>query len=46
MDRGKAIELDGCKLWYSGSSKARNGVCILVHKKLVDFVVEVRRKSD
>ena len=42
----KAREVDGYKLWYSGSSKARNGVGILVDKELVSFVVEVRRKSD
>jgi len=42
----KAREVDGYKLWYSGSFKVRNGVCILVEKELVDFVVEVRRKSD
>ena len=42
----KAREVDGYKLWYSGSSKARNGVRILVDKELVDFVVEVRPKSD
>ena len=29
-----------------GSIKAGNGVDILVEKELVDFVVEVRRKSD
>ena len=28
------------------SNKARNGVGISVDKELVDFVVEVRRKSD
>ena len=39
-------EVDGYKLWYSGSIKTRNGVGILVDKELVDFVVEVRRKSD
>ena len=44
--RAKAKEVDGYQLWYSGSSKARNGVGILVDKELVDFVVEVRRKSD
>jgi len=38
--------VDGYKLWYSGSIKARNGVEIFVEKELVDFVVEVRRKSD
>jgi len=42
----KAREVDGYKLWYSGSSKDRNGVGILVDKELVDCVVEVRRKSD
>ena len=42
----KAREIDGYKLWYSGSRKARNGVGILVEKELVDFVVEVKRKSD
>jgi len=42
----KAREVDGYKLWYSGSSMARNEVGILVDKELVDFVVEVRRKSD
>ena len=42
----KIREVDGYKLWYSGSSKARNGVSILFVKELVDFVVELRRKSD
>jgi len=42
----KAREVDGYKLWYSRSFKTRNGVGILVEKDLVDFVVEVRRKSD
>ena len=42
----KAREIDGYKLWYSGSTKAKNGVGILVVKDLADQVVEVRRKSD
>jgi len=42
----KVREVDGYKLWYSGSFRARNGVDILVEKELIDFVVEVRRKSD
>ena len=33
-------------LWYSGGTKARNGVGILVEKELIDRVVEMRRKSD
>lgn len=42
----KAKEIDGFKLWYSGSVKAKNGVGILVVKDLAEQVVEVRRKSD
>ena len=42
----KAREVDEYKLWYSGSIKARNGVGILVEKELVDFVIEVRHKSN
>jgi len=42
----KAREIDGCKLRYLGSTKAKNGVSILVEKDLADQVVEVRRKSD
>jgi len=41
----KAREIDGYKFWYSGSTKAKNGVGILVVKDLADQVVEVRRKS-
>jgi len=42
----KVREVDRYKLWYSGFSKARNGVDILVDKDLFDFVVEVRHMSD
>ena len=42
----RAREVDGCKLWCSGSIKERNGDDILVEKELVDLVVEVRCKSD
>ena len=42
----KAVVVDGYKLWYSGSNRAKNGVGILVVKELVDSVVEVKRKSD
>ena len=30
-------EVDGYKLWYSGSIKAKNGVGILVEKELVNL---------
>ena len=43
---GIQSEMGGYKLCYSGSTRARNGVGILVDKELVDRVVEVRRKSD
>jgi len=36
----KAREADGYKLWYSGLSKVRNGVGILVKKELVDSAIE------
>jgi len=42
----KAREVYGFKLWYSGDTRARNGVTILLDKELTDQVVEVRRKSD
>lgn len=42
----KARVVDGYKLWYSGSNKAKNGVGILVGKESVDYVVEVKRMSD
>jgi len=42
----KAREIDGYKLWYSRSIKAKNGVGILVEKELANLVVEVRHKSD
>ncbi|XP_019251188.1 PREDICTED: uncharacterized protein LOC109230114 [Nicotiana attenuata] len=37
---------DGYKLWYSGGSKDKNRVDILVDKELRETVVEVRRVSD
>ncbi|VFQ69868.1 unnamed protein product [Cuscuta campestris] len=42
----KAREVDGFKLWYSGSARGRNGVGILVAPELREFVVEVKRISD
>ncbi|XP_055824299.1 uncharacterized protein LOC129892766 [Solanum dulcamara] len=37
------MEVDGYKLWFSGKSRYRNGVGILVDRKRTDQVVEVRR---
>ena len=42
----KARVVNGYKLWYSGSNRAKNGVGILVDNELVDSIVEVSRKSD
>ncbi|XP_060171841.1 uncharacterized protein LOC132603008 [Lycium barbarum] len=42
----KAKEVDGYKLWFSGRSKCRNVVGILVDGELRDQVVEVRRATD
>ncbi|XP_059294508.1 uncharacterized protein LOC132047488 [Lycium ferocissimum] len=42
----KAKEVDGYKLWFSGRSKYRNGVGILVDSESRDQVVEVRRVTD
>ncbi|KAG5585502.1 hypothetical protein H5410_045936 [Solanum commersonii] len=42
----KAREVDGFKLWYSGGSRDRNGVGILVDGDLREQVVEVRRIND
>nr|GEX77477.1 hypothetical protein [Tanacetum cinerariifolium] len=41
-----AREGNGYKLWYSGSSTARNGVGIILIGRLKDNVVRVTRRSD
>ena len=38
--------MDGFKLWYSGGSRDRNGIGILVDETLRDYVVEVRRVNN
>ncbi|GJZ12684.1 retrovirus-related pol polyprotein LINE-1 [Tanacetum coccineum] len=42
----RAREGNGYKLWYSGSSTARNGVGVMVAGRLKDNVVRVTRRSD
>ncbi|GJV57818.1 retrovirus-related pol polyprotein LINE-1 [Tanacetum coccineum] len=42
----RAREGNGYKLWYSGSSSARNGVGVVVAGRLKDDVVRVTRRSD
>jgi len=46
MGKGKAKEIDGCKLWYPGFNRAKNGVGILVGKKVAEQVVEVKCTID
>ncbi|XP_021856284.2 uncharacterized protein [Spinacia oleracea] len=36
----------GYKLWYSGKTRGRNGVGILIDQEYIDDVVDVSRKSD
>lgn len=42
----KARDVDGYKLWYSGSDRCRNEVGILIDEGLRGQVVEVKRVSD
>nr|GEW24740.1 retrovirus-related Pol polyprotein LINE-1 [Tanacetum cinerariifolium] len=42
----RAREGNGYKLWYSGSSTARNSVGIILTERLKDNVVRVTRRSD
>ncbi|XP_019229266.1 PREDICTED: craniofacial development protein 2-like [Nicotiana attenuata] len=47
--RGKGIwarDVDGFKLWYSGSAGGKDGVGILVDRDLRELVIEVRRAND
>ncbi|PHT29857.1 Oligopeptide transporter 3 [Capsicum baccatum] len=46
LQGSKAREVDGYKLWYSGSERRRNGVGILVDEELRGQVVEVKRIND
>ncbi|KAK9750854.1 hypothetical protein RND81_02G226700 [Saponaria officinalis] len=45
-DKAKVVAPWGCKLWYTGKDKSRNGVGIVIDKDYIDDVVEVSRKSD
>ncbi|XP_019228000.1 PREDICTED: uncharacterized protein LOC109209226 [Nicotiana attenuata] len=41
-----ARDVNGYKLWYSGRSRGKNGVGILVDKDLRELVVDVNRVND
>jgi hypothetical protein len=40
------VENTGFKLWYTGKERSRNGVDILIDKRLKNEVVAVRRQGD
>ena len=44
--KAKEVEGTGFKLWYTGTISGRNGVGILIDRRLKDGVVDVRRQDD
>ena len=45
-EKAKEIDSLGFKLWYSGRSRTRNGVGVIIDKSLKDNVVEIKRIDD
>ena len=45
-EKAKEIDSLGFKLWYSGRSRTRNGVGVIIDKSLKDNVVEINRIDD
>jgi exonuclease III len=44
--KAKEVENTSFKLWYTGKKRSRNGVGILIDKRLKNRVVAVRRQGD
>jgi exonuclease III len=44
--KAKEVENTNFKLWYTGKERSRNGVGILIDKRLKNGVVAVRRQRD
>jgi exonuclease III len=44
--KAKEVEDTGFKLWYTGTTKNKNGVCIVINKGLKDRVVDIKRQGD
>jgi exonuclease III len=44
--KAKKVDDTSFKLWYTGTTSGRNGVCILIDRNLKDGVVDVRRQGD
>ncbi|XP_021853762.1 uncharacterized protein [Spinacia oleracea] len=45
-NKAREIAPWGYKIWYSGKTRGRNGVGILIDRDYIDDVVDVSRKSD
>ncbi|PKU68951.1 ataxia telangiectasia mutated family protein [Dendrobium catenatum] len=45
-DKAKEIDSLGFKLWYSGRSRTRNGVGVIIDKSLKDNVIKINRIGD
>ena len=44
--KAKELDTSGFKLWYTGKSKTRNGVGIIIDKEWRDKVVDIKRMGD
>jgi exonuclease III len=42
----KEVEDTGFKIWYTGTTINKNGVCIVLDKSLKDGVVDIKRQKD
>jgi hypothetical protein len=40
------VEDTSFKLWYTGTTANKNGVCIVLDKSLKDGVVDIKRQGD
>ena len=45
-EKAKEIDSLGFKLWYSGKSRTRNGVGVIIDKSLKDNVIKINRIGD
>jgi hypothetical protein len=44
--KAKEVEDTGFKLWYTGNTSTKNGVCIVLDKSLKDGVVDIKCQGD
>jgi exonuclease III len=43
--KAKEVEDTAFKLWYTGNTSTKNGVCIVLDKSLKDVVIDIKRKE-